>query len=254
MYSEQLEKLIELALVDGIITDKKKQILFKKAELEGIDLDEFEMVLEAKVFEINKAIHLNTPINTKVQNEQIVIKTEPTTPIKSLINQLNEIEEKMGIQLQHELDKRREERGKFSVKNVVGAVKEFIPGSSLISMGKELLGQEELSDEEKDTELRDLYETKIVEKKKEVISNSIIPTSEKDILEYLSISVFNTTIKVNQQNGLAKAWKEKSLQIINYSKKKFASNTEIQIELDKYNNELTSLKNNLVSGFRNFFQ
>ncbi|MCW2260126.1 MULTISPECIES: hypothetical protein [Sphingobacterium] len=50
MYSEQIEKLIELALADGELTEKEKQVLFKRAETEGIDLDEFEMVLEARIY------------------------------------------------------------------------------------------------------------------------------------------------------------------------------------------------------------
>ena len=51
MYNEQLEKLIEMALIDGELTEKEKQVLFRKAELTGINLDEFEMVLEAKLYE-----------------------------------------------------------------------------------------------------------------------------------------------------------------------------------------------------------
>ena len=51
MYNEQVENLINLALTDGELTEKEKQILFKKAEAAGIDLDEFEMVLDAKLFE-----------------------------------------------------------------------------------------------------------------------------------------------------------------------------------------------------------
>lgn len=54
MYNEQIEKLIELALADGQLTEKEKQVLFKRAEAEGIDLDEFEMVLEARIFEKTK--------------------------------------------------------------------------------------------------------------------------------------------------------------------------------------------------------
>ena len=54
MYNEQIEKLIELALADGELTEKEKQVLFKRAEAEGIDLDEFEMVLEARIFEKTK--------------------------------------------------------------------------------------------------------------------------------------------------------------------------------------------------------
>ena len=55
MYNEQLENLIEMALIDGQLTEKEKQILFKKAESFGIDLNEFEMVLEAKLFEKQKS-------------------------------------------------------------------------------------------------------------------------------------------------------------------------------------------------------
>ena len=54
MYNEQLEKLIEMALLDGELTEKEKQVLFKKAESFGVDLDEFEMVLDSKLFEIQK--------------------------------------------------------------------------------------------------------------------------------------------------------------------------------------------------------
>ena len=54
MYNKELEKLIEMALMDGELTEKEKQILFKKAEKFGVDLDEFEMVLDAKLFEKQK--------------------------------------------------------------------------------------------------------------------------------------------------------------------------------------------------------
>lgn len=55
LYDSQMEKLIDLALVDGELTEKKKQILFKRAEEKGIDLDEFEMVLDAKIFELQNS-------------------------------------------------------------------------------------------------------------------------------------------------------------------------------------------------------
>ena len=56
IYNNQLEALIEAALADGVLTEKEKQILFKKAQMQGIDLDEFEMVLEAKLFEKRKSM------------------------------------------------------------------------------------------------------------------------------------------------------------------------------------------------------
>ena len=54
MYNEQLEQLIDAALADGVLTEKEKQILFKKAQTFGIDLDEFEMVLDARLVKLQK--------------------------------------------------------------------------------------------------------------------------------------------------------------------------------------------------------
>ena len=55
MYNEQIEALISAALADGVLTEKEKQVLFKKAQSQGIDLDEFEMVLDARLVELKKA-------------------------------------------------------------------------------------------------------------------------------------------------------------------------------------------------------
>ena len=55
MYDERIEKLISAALADGVLTEKEKQILFKRAQEQGIDLDEFEMVLDARLVELQKA-------------------------------------------------------------------------------------------------------------------------------------------------------------------------------------------------------
>ncbi|MBQ2177396.1 MAG: hypothetical protein II453_20880 [Alphaproteobacteria bacterium] len=54
MYNQQIEELISAALADGVLTEKEKQILFKKAQGMGIDLDEFEMVLDARLVELKK--------------------------------------------------------------------------------------------------------------------------------------------------------------------------------------------------------
>ena len=65
MYNEQLEQLIDAALADGVLTEKEKQILFKKAASYGIDLDEFEMVLDARVTKLKQS---NPPTKVKLGN------------------------------------------------------------------------------------------------------------------------------------------------------------------------------------------
>lgn len=54
LYDSRLEKLIDAALADGVLTEKEKQVLFKKAQSMGIDLDEFEMVLDARLVKLKK--------------------------------------------------------------------------------------------------------------------------------------------------------------------------------------------------------
>lgn len=58
--TENLEKLIVLAITDGVITDKEREILLKKAIEEGLDLDEFEMEFEAKLFERQQELKKQT--------------------------------------------------------------------------------------------------------------------------------------------------------------------------------------------------
>lgn len=55
MLTPELEQLIQYALADGVLTDKERAVLMKKAEAAGVDLDEFEMILEAKLHEAKKA-------------------------------------------------------------------------------------------------------------------------------------------------------------------------------------------------------
>lgn len=62
MYSEQLEALIKNVLADGVITDKERAVLHKKAEAEGIDVDEIDVYIEGEL--------------DKIRNEQMKAKTQ----------------------------------------------------------------------------------------------------------------------------------------------------------------------------------
>ncbi len=61
MYNEKLEALIAAALADGVLTDKEKKILFKKAEAMGIDHDEFELVLDGRLAKRKKEMEAQAP-------------------------------------------------------------------------------------------------------------------------------------------------------------------------------------------------
>jgi len=88
MYDEQLEKLIEIALHDGVLTEKEKQVLFKKAESLGIDHDEFEMVLESRLHEKQQSTKLvkESSENPKSQWWYIVFIMLPLKILKLFLN------------------------------------------------------------------------------------------------------------------------------------------------------------------------
>lgn len=50
----ELERLIELCLVDNVLTDKERAVLLKKAEELGLDKDAFEIELEAELYKRNQ--------------------------------------------------------------------------------------------------------------------------------------------------------------------------------------------------------
>ncbi len=49
MYDEQLEELIEVAIDDGVLTDTERRVLEKRAAEFDCDIDEFNMILEARL-------------------------------------------------------------------------------------------------------------------------------------------------------------------------------------------------------------
>lgn len=76
MYNEKLEALISAALADGVLTEKEKQVLFKKAEAMGIDLDEFEMVLEGRLAKCQKEKAEKEPQPAKPNQKKKAIPQE----------------------------------------------------------------------------------------------------------------------------------------------------------------------------------
>lgn len=49
MYSEKLEELISLVMSDGILTDEKRDIIQRRAEKEGEDVEEVMMVINSRL-------------------------------------------------------------------------------------------------------------------------------------------------------------------------------------------------------------
>jgi len=65
--NEQLIKFIELCLADGVISDKEREVIFRKAKALGVDEDECEILIDSFTQRINKVSSndIQTPSKNK---------------------------------------------------------------------------------------------------------------------------------------------------------------------------------------------
>lgn len=239
MYSEQIEQLIEIALADGELTDKTKQVLFRRAEKEGIDLDEFEMVLNSRISKHNRT--QPAVQERSVSDKQGDIKKCPacgaiaesyTTRCRDCDYNFNNIESNASIQkLFQMLNDAENERqaGDTSVSKAIG-------GLFAKSFG---LGNDA---------------DRINNKKKEIIRNFPIPTTKEDILEFLSLALpnakkagnfftsgaFNSPANERNKvhNEFVVVWKTKCEQIIMKARFSMKDDRQTLNEINQYASEL----------------
>ena len=79
VFSSRLESLIEAALKDGVLTEKEREILKKRAEAEGEDWDEVEMLIEARLAEsksVNKIQTKEDSNNKELESIQNKVDTD----------------------------------------------------------------------------------------------------------------------------------------------------------------------------------
>lgn len=234
MYNEQLEKLIDYALADGELTEKEKQVLFKKAESLGVDLDEFEMVLEARLFEKQK------------ENKS----TENTATASPQSDKFGDIKKcpACGAIVQSFQTKCTECGYEFSN---IGS------NSSITKLFKMLDEVESARNTQSAGHmLADAFffgmGNRIDFRKKEIIKNFPVPTTKEDILEFLSLAVPNarkmgnfftviwadpSKIKMSH-NAFVPVWKAKCEQIIMKARFSMKEDKETLAQINEYAKQL----------------
>jgi len=78
--NEQLIKFIELCLIDGIITDKEREVIFRKSKELGVPEDECEIILGGMVQKYLVSNKVTNPELITVKNKKI--ETTKTIPLK----------------------------------------------------------------------------------------------------------------------------------------------------------------------------
>ncbi len=196
--NEQIEKLIDIVVADGVVTEKEKEVLYKKGTELGIDPDELEIVLESKLYQIQKdAVPTAPPLNATEQvkpksQKKGDIKKCPScgAPIKSFASKCSDCgHEFTNIQtlisrqkIYDELDRiEKEERGrKKSVFEKIGGEQEIIK--------------------------------RINSRKSSLIGLFPVPNSKEDLLDFFNLSIAESKKHggMHDDGSLRRAWIAKS--------------------------------------------
>jgi len=275
MYNEQLEKLIEMALMDGELTEKEKQILFKKAEAAGIDLDEFEMVLDAKLVEKQVEVKnsnsetISAPKSDKfgdvrkcpscaaiLQSFQVKCSDcgHEFTNIQSVgsaqklfdLLQASALRNSEKIS-EHEKDKdRRLESLSQKHNNESGFVKVFSGAK-----------RSQAKDEEREDLIRECdrarknIEKSLSGEKANIIKNFPVPNTKEDLLELMAMASSNAYDNDGHIGSEEEVWIQKTDQI--YSKIKMVATNDTPF-LEQATNMVVSLMKKLPKKYKKFTQ
>tara|TARA_B110000285_G_scaffold143386_1_gene160216 strand:+ start:363 stop:1085 length:723 start_codon:yes stop_codon:yes gene_type:complete len=237
MYQEDIEKLIEYALVDGNVSAKDREVLFRKAFDAGIDKDEFEMVLDARIYEFNKKQH-------NIDNEQ---RKKPTQKSSKIANKCPNCQAKIDASsttcdyCKYDIVNRQSNASiqhLFKLLNDAEEGRKSDPKGMFSSIGK--VFSEAFSDI--------TGPGKVDRKKMEIISSFPIPTTKNDILEFLALAypkakqIGNCFTRNSEKNKLhnqfAQVWKSKCEQIILKAKFSMKDDKETLNEVLYYGKEL----------------
>jgi hypothetical protein len=205
----EIEKLIDLALADGQITEKERNVVLKKAAELGIDADEVEMTLEGK---LHQMLATQTKQKEKVGN----IKTCPACGASVKAMELS----------------------------CSSCFHEFI-GSKGNNSILELLDKLEKLEKEKEVAFTNLnYNQKILledefhDRKKDLIKNHPIPNTKEDILEFLTF----TASKITKMSNLDNPWAVKADEVVMKGRILFKTDLEMLSRFDNYQAEIKKRK------------
>lgn len=189
LYDPRMEKLIHAALADGVLTEKEKQVLFKKAETMGIDLDEFEMVLDARLYE--------------KQHNNALAQHQKAAPTSTKYGDVKKCPG-CGTMVQSFTTKCPECGYEF---HGVGAVHSF----SILSAKLEQISKQ------KDSGLLGLFIGGVdkVDSKRTLIKSFPIPTTREDILEFLTMAapLAKEAVHDTYREILGISWKDGGVEI-----------------------------------------
>ena len=93
-----LDKLIDAVVIDGVVTEKERAVILKKATAAGYDADEIEILLDARLHEKQTAQKETEKTITDQKTEEKTTAQEPVvSPKKSSKQVANEVDEEFSF-------------------------------------------------------------------------------------------------------------------------------------------------------------
>jgi hypothetical protein len=230
----EIEKLTEMALADGQVTEKEREIILRKAEKIGLDVDEVEMYLEGKIYQLEAD---KSKLKEKVGN----IKTCPAcgASVKSFEikcedcgHEFNNVKRNNALDLfLKKLSSIDEEVRNEYLKNGQQYVNTF--------WGKKF---------EKDANLINYeIEPTIFKRKLELISMYEVPNAKEDILSFLAVASAEASKKISftiviggniGKNDIKNAWLSKTKNLIFKSRLLFKNDKSTLELIEEYARQL----------------
>ena len=216
IYNSMLENLINAALADGELTEKEKQILFKKAQMSGIDLDEFEMVLEAKLYEKQQEMRAMAQTQA-IQTAQVQQAQAAAAPKSTKYGDVNKCPS-CGAMIETFSTHCTQCGFEFS------GVEASASFTRLMNELKAAEATRTSAGDIKAAMFGQAFGDPVTNKKKTIISNFPIPNTKADILEFVTMaaplaekkgSFFTQNHPDNKMhNDLVPAWQDKLKQVV----------------------------------------
>ena len=238
MYNEKIEALIKAALADGELTEKEKQVLFRRAQEQGIDLDEFEMVLDARLVELKKSEQTAAPKSNKFGDVKKcpicgAIVSAGLAACKECGYAFVSVESASSIKLLYEELKKEDN-------------KNYEKGFDIFSILDSSSGEYEIK-------------TKKAQAKATIIRNFPVPNAKSDLLELLSGIHMQANPKgrkdnmssgtINASEDLGLAYWHLYTKCISMAKISFSKDPAFQFFFEHYEGVLWNSKNILVRLF-----
>lgn len=209
----EIEKLIDLAIADGQITDKERRVILRKSADLGADPDEVEMVLEGRLHQLEAS---------KPKQSENAGNVKKCPACGASVKAMELVCSACG----HEYTKLK---GNSTVLELVGRIDQIelekIEATRFLDSVRKFEKEQEFG-----------------ARKKQVIMNYPVPNSKEDIIEFLTYSIS----KVTSLSELDNPWAAKADEILMKARLLFKNDIEMLSVLEKYETDLKKRKNGSI--------